>query len=118
MSNIFEVKVDVNLTMDGWETAPVETDIEEGIRLSWTRTVGDYEILIWATGILDEYDLGLTIEHLPSGEILELEKWDDREQIDKILGGKLWLIKSMFEDAAMEWLENGGDYDEEGELYP
>ena len=106
MSNIFDIVVDVDPLMTGWETAPVETDIEEGIRLSWTRTVGDYEILIWATGILDEYDLGLTIEHLPSGEILELEKWDEREQIDKILGGKLRLVKSMFEDAAMEWLED------------
>ena len=116
MENIFEVKVEIDPLMTGWDTAPVETDIEEGLYLSWTRTVGDYEVQIWANGILDEYTIGLNLENLATGDMLELDSWNDREQIDKILCGKLLLIRSEFEAACMEWLENGGDYDEEGEF--
>ena len=112
MSDIFEVKVEIDPLMTGWHTSPVETDIEEGLYLAWARTVGDHEVQIWANGILDEYTIGLHIEHLPSGDMLELDSWNDRDQIDKILCRKLFLIQSMFEDACMEWLENGGDYDE------
>ena len=115
MSNIFEVQVEIDPLMTGWETAPVETDIEEGLRLSWTRTVGDSEFHIWAIGFLDEYTIGLTVENLATGDMLELQSWSDREQIDKILLGKLFLIQSMFESEAMEWLETH-DEDLEGEF--
>ena len=116
MSNIFEAQVEIDPLMTGWETSPVQIDTEGEVYLSWWRTAGDREIQIWANGILDEYTIGLHIEHLPSGDMLELDSWNDREQIDKILCGKLSLIRSEFEAACMEWLENGGDYDEEGEF--
>lgn len=115
MMNIFEVEVEIDPLMTGWRTSPVETDIEEGIYLSWTRTVGDHEVQIWANGILDEYTIGLNLENLATGDMLELDSWNDREQIDKILLGKLFLIQSMFEDSAMEWLETH-DEDMEGEF--
>ena len=114
--NIFDIVVEIDPLMTGWRTSPVETDIEEGLYLSWARTVGDHEVQIWANGILDEYTIGLNLENLATGDMLELDSWNDREQIDKILCGKLSLIRSEFEAACMEWLENGGDYDEEGEF--